>query len=152
MNIRNAKFVNPEETIVDVEIEHPQYGWIPYTFHYDSKDESFDEQIREYLQTATILKYIEPSKTAQEIKAEITNAIQSMLDDKAKAKGYDNIVSACSYAGYDNPFRAEGEAYGLWRALCWSKAYEILEAVETGIRPMPTISEVLEEMPALEIK
>lgn len=88
----------------------------------------------------------------QSLKKEFTQSIQTMLDEKANEKGYDNIASACSYAGYDNPFRAEGEAYGLWRALCWSKAYAILEAVETGMRPMPTISEVLEEMPVLEIR
>ena len=31
-------------------------------------------------------------------------AVQNMLDNAAKAKGYDSILSACSYAAYPNPF------------------------------------------------
>ena len=28
---RNARFANPEETAIDVEINHPRFGWIPFT-------------------------------------------------------------------------------------------------------------------------
>lgn len=96
-------------------------------------------------------EYVIPPKTTEQIKAEFINTIQVMLDTKAQEKSYDNIVSACSYAGYDNPFRAEGEAYGVWRALCWQKGYKILSDVESGLREMPTIEEVIAEMPTLEL-
>ena len=84
-----------------------------------------------------------------EIKSIFTSAIQNHMDVKAQEKNYDNIVSACSYAGYDNPFRAESEAYGVWRANCWQVGYQILAEVEAGTIPMPTIEEVLAEMPEL---
>ncbi len=60
IEIRNAKFINKEYTIVDLEIKHPDYGWIPYTFNYDEQDESYDLDIREWLKTNTPAKYITP--------------------------------------------------------------------------------------------
>ena len=88
-------------------------------------------------------------KTPEEIQAEYTQAIQVHLDAKAVEKGYDNIVSACSYAGYPNPFQAEGVVYGTWRANVWTKGYEILAQVQAGERPLPTIEELLAELPEL---
>lgn len=31
MKIKNAVWTNSENTIIDCEIEHPQFGWIPFT-------------------------------------------------------------------------------------------------------------------------
>ena len=152
MNIRNSEYKNIERTIVDVEIEHPKYGWIPYTFNSGNPDTSFDFEIREWLKTATIKEYVEPiipAPTEEELKSLFIASIQNLLDSKAQEKNYDNILSACSYAGYDNPFRAEGEAYGTWRASCWQIGYQILSEVEAGTRPMPTIEEALADMPEL---
>ncbi|QDF30186.1 hypothetical protein [Halarcobacter anaerophilus] len=49
IEIKKPKFTNKKETQVDVELNHPEFGWIPYTFHYETKDESFDGLVREYL-------------------------------------------------------------------------------------------------------
>lgn len=85
------------------------------------------------------------------LKHNFINAIQNLMDAKAKEKGYDNIVSACSYAGYDNPFRAEGEAYGLWRANCWKYGYEQLALILGGGRDIPTVEAFIQELPLLEL-
>lgn len=77
--------------------------------------------------------------------------IQALLDEKAQAKGYDSIVSACSYAGYENPFRAEGEAFGVWRANVWAYGYEQLALIQTGARAIPTVEEFLAELPTMEV-
>mgnify|MGYP003647435486 CR=1 FL=1 len=37
-NIRNAVSFNDDNTIFNVEIEHPEYGWIPYTLNPDDPD------------------------------------------------------------------------------------------------------------------
>ena len=58
MNIKNAVYKDNERVLVDVEIEHPQVGWIPYTFKSDESDESFDAEIREYLKTASIGSFV----------------------------------------------------------------------------------------------
>ena len=75
-------------------------------------------------------------------------AVQNMLDNAAKAKGYDSILSACSYAAYPNPFQAEGQEFVAWRGAVWAKCYEILGEVEAGTRPVPTVSELLAELAA----
>ena len=77
----------------------------------------------------------------------INNAIQNHLDTKAKEFRYYNIISARSYAGYDNPFQAEAQTLAVWAADCWVKAGEIEADVEAGNREMPTAEEVLAELP-----
>lgn len=78
----------------------------------------------------------------EQTKSEITSAIQSMLDAKAKELRYDNMMSARSYAGYTNPFQEEAQALAVWCANCWKKAGE-LEALGT----VASVEEVLAQMP-----
>lgn len=81
----------------------------------------------------------------------VKKRIQDLLDEKAIAKGYDNILSACSYAGFDNPFRKEGEKFGQWRSEVWSKGYAILKDITEGHRKLPkSFKEILDELPTLE--
>ena len=39
---RNAFYVNEAETIVDCEIEHPVFGWMPYTCTASDTDQTID--------------------------------------------------------------------------------------------------------------
>jgi len=78
------------------------------------------------------------------------NAIQTHLDNKAKEFRYDNIMSARSYAGYENPFQAEAQKLAVWASNCWVKAGEIEDDVKAGNREMPTVDEVLSELPIYE--
>lgn len=87
--------------------------------------------------------------TQDEIIQSFKDAIQATLDDAARAKNYDDIVSACSYAGYPNVFQAEAIAFGQWRANVWAYGYSELDKVIAGTRPVPTIVEILAELPAL---
>lgn len=90
-----------------------------------------------------------PAPSADEIKASLTNAVQSHMDAAAAAKGYDNILSACSYAAFPNAFQAEGQSFLVWRADCWVTCYGVLLAVEAGERPVPTAEELIAELPTL---
>jgi hypothetical protein len=80
-----------------------------------------------------------------------TGAIQAELDRQAQAQGYDNIVSACSYAAQASgePFQAEGAAFLSWRSAVWMHAYDVLQQVQAGTQPMPTPAEAVTQMPAL---
>ena len=78
---------------------------------------------------------------------DINNAIQNHLDTKAQEFRYDNMMSARSYAGYTNPFQTEAQSLAVWASECWVKAGEIEADVKAGNRPMPSVDEVLAELP-----
>jgi len=80
------------------------------------------------------------------------DAVQRMLDAAAQARSYDGILSMVSYAGdMHQQFGPEGTAAKAWRTARWSQCYTILAAVRSGARPMPTVAELLAEMPALAL-
>lgn len=87
--------------------------------------------------------------TQEETIQSFKDAIQNTLDEAARAKNYDDIVSACSYAGYPNIFQAEAIAFGQWRANVWAYGYGELDKVISGARPVPTIPEIIAELPVL---
>jgi hypothetical protein len=78
-------------------------------------------------------------------------AIQTELDRQAQLKGYDTIISACSYAAQASgePFQAEGAAFLKWRSDVWTQANAVLADVQAGARPMPTPEEAVAMLPAL---
>ena len=81
-------------------------------------------------------------------KSRLTAAIQSMLDETAQERGYDNILSLCTYATSPTAkFAAEGQAGVSWRDEVWAKGYAILADVEGGERAIPTEAELLSELP-----
>lgn len=96
-------------------------------------------------------------KTAEEIAAdqqriqtEIVQATQARLDDFARTRGYDSILSACTYATSPTAkFATEGQYCVQQRDATWAKLYQILTEVEAGTRPIPTWEEVEAELPAL---
>jgi len=83
----------------------------------------------------------------QQISTNINNAIQTHLDTQAQSLRYDNINAIGKYVGYDNDFRTEAEALGAWVSSCWKVAGEIEADVKAGNREMPTVDEVLNELP-----
>lgn len=81
---------------------------------------------------------VDPPTPAQ-IKAECIAGTQRRLDTFAQTRGYDGILSACTYATSTvDKFRNEGTYCVEARDATWSKAYEILAEVEAGTRPMPS--------------
>lgn len=74
-------------------------------------------------------------------------AIQEHIDSVAKSLGYDDISSIGKYLGYANPFRDECEQLGLYNSDCWIRAFQIQQEVEQGLRPMPTMEELIAELP-----
>lgn len=81
---------------------------------------------------------------------QFTEAIQHHLDITAQTKNYASIISACSYAAGTHPkYSAEGKACLMWREAVWDKGYQILNDVQNGIRPMPTIEQVINELPLI---
>lgn len=96
----------------------------------------------------------EPLPTQAEIDARLekkkinnfTNVVQTHLETKANAKGYESILSACSYASGTNHFQSEGRAFVAWRGDIWAYCYQVLSDVKAGIRTEPTTSELIIEL------
>lgn len=93
-----------------------------------------------------------PERTTEEIRNVIVQQTQQRLDDFAKTRNYDGILSLATYATSTNAkFQDEGQ-YGVTaRDATWAKLYEIMAEVEAGTRPMPGSFEDIEpELPKLE--
>jgi len=88
----------------------------------------------------------------QGLKSKITAQVQKRLDDFAKTRDYDGILSATTYASSTNPKFAAEAAYCLSaRDATWTKMYELLDEVLEGTRPLPlSIADIETELPTLE--
>lgn len=87
----------------------------------------------------------------EKTKAEMTAVVQSFMDAKAQERGYDSILSVCSYVDTGvAKFDAEGAACRAWRSAVWNKCYAVLADVMTGERAIPTPGELIAELPELE--
>lgn len=92
-----------------------------------------------------------PPPTVDDLIAQYTSAVQQRLDDFARTRGYDGILSAATYATSTVPkFAAEGQYAVTARDATWTKCYEILADFTTGAIPAPILETILSEMPPLE--
>lgn len=121
---------------------------------YEPVSPSYDPQTQVAIEVAPVNGVqqwrIDPAPVEQ-IVAVVTQAVQQRLDDFARTRNYDGILSACTYATSAMPkFAAEGQYAVQARDAAWAACYQIMADVQAGTRAMPTIEQVLAELPALE--
>ena len=58
-NIRNARYANLSNSMVEVVLDHPEFGEIPYGYNPNTPDQSLDSIIREALETLEIASFEE---------------------------------------------------------------------------------------------
>ena len=82
----------------------------------------------------------------------VVQATQQRLDTFARTRGYDGILSACTYATSTvSKFAAEGQAAVNMRDATWARLYALLDEVQAGTRPVPAgFADIEPELPALE--
>lgn len=87
----------------------------------------------------------------EQIKQAIVQATQQRLDDFARTRGYDGILSACTYAASSVPkFAAEGQTAVMARDATWAALYVEMQLVTAGMKQMPTsFADVEPLLPAL---
>lgn len=97
-----------------------------------------------------VQQFEEYTPNEAELRQQLTDAVQHYMDDSVAKKGYDSILSACSYSNStDETFRAEGQACLKWRDEVWRKCYDILAEILAGVRAIPTEEELIAELPVL---
>ncbi len=87
----------------------------------------------------------------QALQRQIVSQTQARLDDFARTRGYDGILSACTYASSSVPkFAAEGQYCVDARDATWKTLYQILADVKAGSRPTASsYADVEPDLPAL---
>lgn len=88
----------------------------------------------------------------ERLKQEFLARVDATLNATAHERGYDNIHTAVSYAGYENKFQAEGISFGKWRSNVYEWGYALLEKIEKGEVDINSVSidETLKSMPVYE--
>ena len=134
---------------IDCKFNHTLFGWIPCTLSPDDPDTQ-DLYNRAVLgEFGPIEPYEPPVIAPEEILQEIIDIVWGMLDAKARELDFIDIRNAVTYA--DEPavplYQQQAKSLRAWRSLLWAKCDEIEAAVRAGERTMPTIEEVLSELP-----
>jgi hypothetical protein len=81
----------------------------------------------------------------------ITGEIDRALNAFAGTRQYDSMASCASYSNDPDPqFALEGQYCLTMRSEVYRAGYAIMDAVKAGQRPMPTLAEVLAELPVLQ--
>ena len=86
MNIRNAKY--NEHGTIDCEIEHPAYGWIPFTASPDDVEQHGKDIYAELTANGSIAAYVAPSAEEVALQAgeELAMAKQNKKDELVRLK------------------------------------------------------------------
>ena|GEM_PF-712246 len=91
------------------------------------------------------------SATLAELQSYFMSELQKYMDKKADTYGFDNVFNAASYSNSKvEKFKNDAETILDWRDSVWDNAYSIMEKVLTGQRPIPTLEELINELPQLE--
>jgi len=88
--VRNAQSLNAENTWFDVEINHPEHGWIPYGLHPDDTDMTVDNSVLLTLIGSDYAAYVAP--TQAELDAQLAANLRAQRDQKL-AQEVDPVVT-----------------------------------------------------------
>lgn len=77
-------------------------------------------------------------------------AIQAHVDAVARARLFRDGVTLASYVASTNvQWAAEAQAFVAWRDQVWTYAYQELDRVQSGARSLPSLADILGELPAI---
>ena len=88
--VRNAQSLNAENTMFEVDINHPEHGWIPYGLNPDDTDMTVDNSVLLELIGSDYAAYVAP--TQAELDAELAAGLRAERDQKL-AQEVDPIVT-----------------------------------------------------------
>jgi len=77
---RNAKAIKADNTSFDVEINHPQWGWIPYTLHPEDTDDTINNDDLKTLIGSDYAAYTAPTDAEKAAEIRLLRALR--LEDE----------------------------------------------------------------------
>ena len=107
--VRNAKSLNTENTWFDVEINHPQHGWIPYALNPTDTDMTVDNSVLLSLIGSDYAAYVAP--TAEEITAELAASVRGQRDFLLRREVDVIVGNPLRWAEFTDAKRAEWSQY-----------------------------------------
>lgn len=130
----------------------------PITHRVVESNPSFNATKQQWEQTWALVEYtpqqmVENQAAAvAKLTAEVVEKTQERLDEFARTRNYDGILSAASYAVSSHPpFASEGRYCADARDATWGTLYTIMAEVQAGTRPMPSgYADIEPALPVLE--
>jgi len=144
-DFRNPCYSSTDGQQIDMEIEHPVYGWIPFT----ARPDDVEQLGRDLYEAATLGEvgaHVPPAPNV----ADYEDAIQAHVDAAARSKLFRDGVTLASYVSSTNlQWAAEAQAFVAWRDAVWAYAYQELARVQGGERTQPSVAEIIAELPLI---
>lgn len=76
--------------------------------------------------------------------------LDGVMNNVARQKGYDNTISCVSYLNSTNlTWKAEAVTFSAWRDSVWNYLYAQQVLILNKTRPIPTVSQLNAELPAI---
>jgi hypothetical protein len=96
--------------------------------------------------------YQPPAPTAAETQAAFEAAVQANMDAAARAARFGDLKSVISYRGdtIKPEWAVQAEQFFVWRSKVWAACYAVMDDVLDGKRGVPTVDELLAELPKLD--
>jgi len=86
--------------------------------------------------------------TQEQIIAQYERVLDVHLDSVARQHRYNDRFTFALRAGYFGPYQAEAIAFAQWMDDCNVQAFARMSRVLAGLEPMPTIEDLIAELPA----
>jgi hypothetical protein len=107
--VRNAQSLNAENTAFEVEINHPEFGWIPYALHPDDTDMTVDNNVLLGLIGSDYAAYVAP--TQAELDAELAAGLRAERDQKLAQEVDPTVTNPLRWAELTDAKQAEWTQY-----------------------------------------
>jgi hypothetical protein len=107
--VRNAQSLNAENTAFEVEINHPEFGWIPYALHPDDTDMTVDNSVLLGLIGTDYAAYVAP--TQAELDAELSANLRGQRDQKLVEEVDPLVTNPLRWAELTDAKQAEWTQY-----------------------------------------
>ena len=107
--VRNAQSLNADNTAFDVEINHPEHGWIPYTLNPDDTDMTVDNSVLLELIGTDYAAYVAP--TQAELDAELSASLRSQRTQRLVEEVDPLVTNPLRWAELTEPKQAEWTQY-----------------------------------------